>query len=65
MIENFISRYNYIIPSYQTLQLGAALGITRLALLLGLLYQPMTGAQLPEKVEYRQVSCYYLLTFCS
>ncbi|XP_052101320.1 uncharacterized protein LOC127735243 [Mytilus californianus] len=46
--------YNYIIPSYQTLQLGAALGITRLALLLGLLYQPMSGAELPEKVEYRQ-----------
>ncbi|XP_063434307.1 uncharacterized protein LOC134715790 [Mytilus trossulus] len=46
--------YNYIIPSYQTLQLGAALGITRLALLLGLLYHPMSGAELHEKVEYRQ-----------
>ncbi|KAH9512617.1 E3 ubiquitin-protein ligase rnf19a [Bulinus truncatus] len=41
-------------PTYQTLQLGAALGITRLGLLLGVLKQPITGDQVPERVTLRQ-----------
>ncbi|BFZ11105.1 hypothetical protein BsWGS_14144 [Bradybaena similaris] len=41
-------------PTYQTLQLGAALGITRLGLLVGALKQPITGESIPEEVVLRQ-----------
>ncbi|XP_059154386.1 uncharacterized protein LOC131939877 [Physella acuta] len=41
-------------PTYQSLQLGAALGITRLGLLLGVLKQPITGESIPEDVILRQ-----------
>uniref|UniRef100_A0A0B7B0A4 acylglycerol lipase n=1 Tax=Arion vulgaris TaxID=1028688 RepID=A0A0B7B0A4_9EUPU len=41
-------------PTYQTLQLGAALGITRLGLLIGALKQPITGDFVPDEVILRQ-----------
>ncbi|CAL1530323.1 unnamed protein product [Lymnaea stagnalis] len=41
-------------PTYQTLQLGAALGITRLGLLLGVLKQPIVGDSVPNNVILRQ-----------
>lgn len=41
-------------PTYQSLQLGAALGITRLGLLIGALQQPIIGEQVPEEIVLRQ-----------
>ncbi|GFR77914.1 alpha/beta hydrolase domain-containing protein 14A, partial [Elysia marginata] len=41
-------------PTYQSLQLGAALGITRLGLLVGALQQPIMGEEIPEEVVLRQ-----------
>ncbi|KAK3761446.1 hypothetical protein RRG08_045145, partial [Elysia crispata] len=41
-------------PTYQSLQLGAALGITRLGLLVGALQQPITGDDVPQDVVLRQ-----------
>uniref|UniRef100_A0A2C9M4K3 acylglycerol lipase n=1 Tax=Biomphalaria glabrata TaxID=6526 RepID=A0A2C9M4K3_BIOGL len=46
--------YGSLGPTYQTLQLGAALGITRLGLLLGILKQPIIGEHVPENVMLRQ-----------
>ncbi|KAJ8304165.1 hypothetical protein KUTeg_017748, partial [Tegillarca granosa] len=48
-----LERYGNLIPSFQSLQLGAALGITRLALLIGLLQQPMSGIKdIPEDIKH-------------
>ncbi|RUS72499.1 hypothetical protein EGW08_019727, partial [Elysia chlorotica] len=41
-------------PTFQSLQLGAALGISRLGLLVGALQQPITGPAVPEAVILRQ-----------
>ncbi|XP_060062563.1 uncharacterized protein LOC132543120 [Ylistrum balloti] len=46
--------YGQMVPMFQSLQLGAALGLTRLALLLGFLHQPLFDSELPEDVKYRQ-----------
>ncbi|KAK3082415.1 hypothetical protein FSP39_004380, partial [Pinctada imbricata] len=46
--------YSQLIPSFQSLQLSAALGITRLALILGLISHPMAKSGMPEDVENRQ-----------
>lgn len=46
--------YGNLIPSFQSLQLGAALGLVRLALIVGLISQPLTGTNLPEDVVNRQ-----------
>ncbi len=48
-------RFRQLIPTYQSFQLGAALGVTRLALMVGILQHPLSGAQLPTDVEMRQV----------
>ncbi|XP_005109384.1 uncharacterized protein LOC101846099 [Aplysia californica] len=46
--------FNSVSPTYQTFQLGAALGFTRLGLLIGALNQPITGQYVPEEVIIRQ-----------
>ncbi|XP_048737241.2 uncharacterized protein LOC125652243 [Ostrea edulis] len=46
--------FRNLIPNFQSLQLGAALGLVRLALLVGLMNQPLTGTNLPEDVTNRQ-----------
>lgn len=51
----FYFRYGNLIPSFQSLQLGAALGLVRLALIVGLISQPLTGTNLAEDVVNRQV----------
>ena len=49
-------RFGHILPSYQTLQLGAALGLTRFAIMLGILQHPLhMAAELPEDIVKRQV----------
>lgn len=48
-------RFGNLIPSFQSLQLGAALGLVRLALIVGLINQPLTGTNIPEDVVNRQV----------
>lgn len=51
----FYFRYGNLIPSFQSLQLGAALGLVRLALIVGLISQPLSATNLPEDVVNRQV----------
>lgn len=46
--------YGHLVPKFQSLQLGAALGLTRLALLLGFLHHPLFDSELSENVIYRQ-----------
>ncbi|KAK7091805.1 uncharacterized protein [Littorina saxatilis] len=46
--------FGQLVPTYQSLQLGAALGLTRVGLLLGVLKQPLTAAPLNETVVNRQ-----------
>ncbi|CAG5128197.1 unnamed protein product [Candidula unifasciata] len=46
--------FSSLTPTYQTLQLGAALGITRLGLLVGALKQPIIGESVPDEVVLRQ-----------
>ncbi|ESO93742.1 hypothetical protein LOTGIDRAFT_228523 [Lottia gigantea] len=46
--------FGQLIPTYQTLQLGAALGLTRLALLLGVLKHPLVNTNIDTDIEYRQ-----------
>ncbi|XP_061174489.1 uncharacterized protein LOC133183563 [Saccostrea echinata] len=46
--------FGNLIPSFQSMQLGAALGLVRLALLVGLINQPLTGTNIPEDVINRQ-----------
>ncbi|XP_033125741.1 uncharacterized protein LOC117123821 [Anneissia japonica] len=46
--------FDYLIPSYQSLQLSAAVGASRIGLLLNLMNQPMKNSDLPEDVDYRQ-----------
>ena len=49
-------RFGHILPSYQTIQLGAALGLTRFAIMLGLLNHPLfTVAGMAEDTVKRQV----------
>ena len=45
-----------MVPSYQTVQLGAALGVTRLSIMLGLLQHPMYSSEIiSEDTVHRQV----------
>ena len=45
-----------MLPSYQTIQLGAALGLTRFAIMLGLLQHPLyMAAGVSEETVKRQV----------
>ncbi|XP_071942473.1 uncharacterized protein [Antedon mediterranea] len=46
--------FDHLIPSYQSLQLSAAIGASRIGLLLNLMNQPIKNSDLPEDVEYRQ-----------
>ncbi|KAK3590920.1 hypothetical protein CHS0354_032639 [Potamilus streckersoni] len=47
--------FGHIVPSYQTLQLGAAIGLARLAIMFGLLQHPLHMAKgISEDVEKRQ-----------
>ncbi|XP_064596735.1 uncharacterized protein LOC135463405 [Liolophura sinensis] len=46
--------FGHLLPSFQSLQLGAAVGLTRIALLLGLVHQPLQLADLPEEIVNRQ-----------
>ncbi|KAK6168011.1 hypothetical protein SNE40_021921 [Patella caerulea] len=46
--------FGQLIPTYQTLQLGAAIGLTRLALIVGVLKHPLSGSQMTQDIEYRQ-----------
>ncbi|XP_067665448.1 uncharacterized protein [Haliotis asinina] len=46
--------FGQLIPTYQSFQLGAALGLTRLALMVGILKHPLAGMELPAEVEMRQ-----------
>ena len=50
------SRFGHLLPSFQTMQLSAAVGLTRLALLLGWMQQPLDAAYVPPEVISRQVS---------
>jgi len=46
--------FNSISPTYQTLQLGAAMGYNRLGLLMGAVNQPITGKHVAQDVVTRQ-----------
>lgn len=46
--------FNSLSPTYQTLQLGAALGYNRLGLLMGAVNQPITGQHVGQEVVTRQ-----------
>ncbi|XP_038051976.1 uncharacterized protein LOC119724816 [Patiria miniata] len=46
--------FDHLLPSFQSLQLSAAIGLSRIVLLLGLMEQPITGQVIPEKVVLRQ-----------
>ncbi|GIY67987.1 hypothetical protein CEXT_140651 [Caerostris extrusa] len=46
----------YLLPSLQSLQLSAYVGISRLAALLGFLKPDVFGAEVPKVVELRQLS---------
>ena len=48
-------RYGQLLPSAQTLQLAAAVGVTRLALVLGLMEVPVQAPELEANVTMRQV----------
>ena len=39
------------------MQLAAAAGVTRLLLIFGLMEQPITGDNIPEEVNMKQVCC--------
>jgi len=53
----YLSRSQHLVPSFQSMQLAAAVGLARLALLIGLLDQPISGSltELPVDVVRRQV----------
>ena len=55
MMETAVARFGQLIPTYQSLQLGAALGMTRLGLLLGVLKQPLIDTHLEDSIISRQV----------
>ncbi|XP_076437551.1 uncharacterized protein LOC143276788 [Babylonia areolata] len=46
--------FGQLVPTYQSLQLAAALGLTRVGLLLGILKQPLPAAHLDPTVVNRQ-----------
>ncbi|XP_033647162.1 uncharacterized protein LOC117306770 [Asterias rubens] len=46
--------FEHLLPSFQSLQLSAAIGLSRIALLLGLMEQPITGNVIPDTVVMRQ-----------
>ncbi|KAK7446772.1 hypothetical protein BaRGS_00040239 [Batillaria attramentaria] len=46
--------FGQLIPTFQSLQLGAALGVTRVGLLLGLLKQPLVATDIDPMVVNRQ-----------
>ncbi|XP_064642934.1 uncharacterized protein LOC135497133 [Lineus longissimus] len=46
--------FGHLLPSFQSLQLAAATGLTRIALLFHLIEQPITGNLVPEEVITRQ-----------
>lgn len=48
-------RFGQLVPTYQSLQLGAALGMTRIGLLLNLLKQPLSAEEMEPDVISRQV----------
>ena len=48
-------RFGHLLPSFQTMQVCAAAGITRIALILGVAEQPITADNIPEDVIMRQV----------
>lgn len=47
-------RHHTLIPAFQSLQLSAAVGLSRLGLITGLMTQPLE--QLPEDADKRQVT---------
>jgi hypothetical protein len=52
----YLSRFGHMVPSFQTIQLGAALGITRLSIMFGYLQHPMNmAAEISEQTVQRQV----------
>ena len=59
MVETAVARFGQLIPTYQSLQLGAALGMTRLGLLLGVLKQPLIDTHLEDSIVSRQVMVQY------
>lgn len=63
LVENIFSQdhsvwaqfwFDHLLPSFQSLQLSAAVGATRLAILVGLMDQPITGEDVPLEVIRRQ-----------
>ncbi|XP_022092786.1 uncharacterized protein LOC110980430 isoform X2 [Acanthaster planci] len=46
--------FEHLLPSFQSLQLSAAIGLSRIVLLLGLMELPITGQVIPEDVVIRQ-----------
>ncbi|XP_054761503.2 uncharacterized protein LOC129267881 [Lytechinus pictus] len=46
--------YGHLVPTLQSLQLSAAIGLTRLGLMLGLVEQPIKGEVISEEVNARQ-----------
>ncbi|XP_060571609.1 uncharacterized protein LOC132729804 [Ruditapes philippinarum] len=53
--------FGHMVPSFQTIQLGAALGITRLSIMFGYLQHPMNmAAEISEQIVQRQkyLMCY-------
>lgn len=46
--------YSHLVPTLQSLQLSAAIGLTRLGLMLGLVEQPIRGEVISEEVQARQ-----------
>ncbi|XP_072175368.1 uncharacterized protein [Diadema setosum] len=46
--------YGHLVPTLQSLQLSAAIGLTRLGLMLGLVEQPIKGEVISETVQARQ-----------
>ncbi len=53
--------FEHLVPSFQSLQLSAAIGLSRIALLLGIMEQPITGNVIPDNVVMRQVRYFYLI----
>ncbi|XP_072038470.1 uncharacterized protein [Amphiura filiformis] len=52
--------FEHLVPSLQSLQLSASIGIMRIALLLGMIEQPITGQVISDEVQNRQkyLMCY-------